>query len=157
MVDFLTGAAKKQELVRLTEADLPAVMELEQLSSAWPWTEAGFQGEFRRKITVGLGLKGETLLTAHCFFWLLEPEIHLLNLAVRPEYRRQGQARRLLTAMLARGREAGVETVFLEVRASNRAALALYESLGFAAVCQRSGYYDDGEDALLMTLITSEV
>jgi len=156
MGDSLTDAAKKQELVGLTEADLPGVMELDRLSSAWPWTETGFLGEFHRKITVSLGLKNETLLVAHCFFWLLEPEIHLLNLAVRPEYRRQGLARRLLTAMLARGREAGVETVFLEVRASNRAALALYESLGFAAVCQRPDYYDDGEDALLMTLITSE-
>lgn len=142
--------------MRLTEADLPAVMELERLASVWPWTEAGFLGEFRKNITISFGFKVGTLLVAHCFFWLFEPEIHLLNLAVRPEYRRLGLARGLLTAMLDCGRRAGVKTVFLEVRASNQPALTLYESQGFAVASRRPEYYDDLEDALLMTLITNE-
>lgn len=154
MCDFPVGVSR--ELVRLTEADLPKVMELERLASAWPWTESGFLGEFRKSFTVCFGFKAGSLLVAHCFFWLLEPEIHLLNLAVRPEYRRLGLARGLLTAMLECGRGAGVEAVFLEVRASNQPALNLYESLGFEAASRRPDYYGDGEDALLMTLITNE-
>lgn len=153
MCDFPVDVSRK--LVRLTEADLPAVMELERLASAWPWTEAGFLGEFRKSFTVCFGVKVGTLLVAYCFFWLLEPEIHLLNLAVRPEYRRLGLARGLLTAMLDCGRGAGVEAVFLEVRASNRPALSLYESLGFKVSNRRPDYYENGEDALLMTLITN--
>jgi ribosomal-protein-alanine N-acetyltransferase len=91
-------------------------------------------------------------LAAHCFFWLLGPEVHLLNLAVRPEYRRRGLARRLMRTMLALGRRAGIGTFFLEVRSTNGEALALYRSLGFEVTGRRPGYYEDGEDAHMMTL-----
>jgi ribosomal-protein-alanine N-acetyltransferase len=132
------------------------VLELENLSYARPWTEANFRGEFARHFTLALGLRGNPpfsgVLAAHCFFWLLGPEIHLLNLAVRPEYRRQGLARRLLRTMLTLGRRAGAQSVFLEVRSDNVEALELYRSSGFAATGRRPGYYEDGEDARLMTL-----
>lgn len=147
-----SGPGLQPELVRLTEADLPGVMELERLAYDEPWTEANFRAEFQRRITYCLGFKAGSIVAAHCFFWLVGPEIHLLNVAVRPEYRRLGLARRLLTAMLTIGRRSGVDMVFLEARASNRPALALYESMGFAATNRRSDYYEDGEDAVLMTL-----
>lgn len=145
-------------LVRLTAADLGAVLDLESLAYAQPWTEANFRGEFSRRITLAIGFKvspmgdGRPSLAAHCFFWLLGPEIHLLNLAVRPEYRRRGLARRLMRAMVTLGRRAGGRIFFLEVRPSNEEALALYRSLGFQITGRRPNYYDDGEDANLMTL-----
>jgi ribosomal-protein-alanine N-acetyltransferase len=147
------------KLARLTVADLDEVRELERLAYVRPWTEANFRGEFVRPFTLALGLRtgravlgSPPILAAHCFFWLLGPEIHLLNLAVRPEYRRRGLARRLMRAMLAVGRRAGVETVFLEVRPSNVEARGLYRSSGFLDTGRRPGYYEDGEDAQLMTL-----
>jgi ribosomal-protein-alanine N-acetyltransferase len=146
-------------LGRLTVADLGQVLELEKLAYGQPWTEDNFRGEFARPFTMALGLKTvrrlsgpPPVLAAQCFFWLLGPEIHLLNLAVRPEYRRRGLARRLLRAMLEIGRRAGVGAVFLEVRSSNVEALGLYLSSGFAITGRRPGYYEDGEDAHLMTL-----
>jgi ribosomal-protein-alanine N-acetyltransferase len=146
-------------LARLTVADLGEVLELENLAYVWPWNEAHFRGEFARPFTLAIGLKAPPmvfgaapLLAGHCFSWLLGPEIHLLNLAVRPEYRRCGLARRLMRAMLAVGRRAGAGTVFLEVRSGNQEALGLYRSLGFAVTGRRPGYYEDGEDAHLMTL-----
>ncbi|MDR1043976.1 MAG: ribosomal protein S18-alanine N-acetyltransferase [Candidatus Adiutrix sp.] len=142
----------KARLLRLTEADLPEVLALERLVYSQPWTEGNFQGEFRRQITLALGLKRGGRLLAHCFFWLLPPEIHLLNLAVRPECRRLGLAWRLVTAMESIGRRAGARNIFLEVRPSNRAALSLYRSRGFQVAGRRPGYYGDGEDAVLMTL-----
>ena len=155
----MTSAAPAWNLERLTVADLGEVLELENLAYARPWTEDHFRGEFARPFTLALGartgrrLSGPPpLLAAHCFFWLLEPEIHLLNLAVRPEYRRRGLARRLLRAMQEIGRRAGVGAVFLEVRSSNVEALGLYLSSGFAITGRRPGYYEDGEDAHLMTL-----
>jgi len=151
-----SGPGLQLELVRLTEADLQGVMELERLAYDEPWTEANFLGEFQRRITYCLGFKAGSIVAAHCFFWLVGPEIHLLNVAVRPEYRRLGLARRLLAAMLSIGRRSGVDTVFLEARASNRPALTLYESMGFAATSRRPDYYEDGEDAVLMTLIMPE-
>lgn len=153
MTDFpRSGPGLQLELTRLTEADLPGVLELERLAYDQPWTAANFLGEFQRRISYCLGFKTGSILTSHCFFWLVGPEIHLLNVAVRPEYRRLGLARRLLSAMLTIGRRSGVDTVFLEARASNQPALTLYESMGFVATSRRPDYYGDGEDAVLMTL-----
>ncbi len=138
------------DLVRLTEADLPAVLALERLCYDQPWTAENFLGEFRRHITLPLGLKRGGDLAGYCFFWLFSQQIHLLNLAVRPEYRRLGLARRLLSAMFTIGRRARAEEAFLEVRPSNGAAVALYRSFGFQDGRLRPDYYDDGEDALTM-------
>ena len=84
-------------------------------------------------------------------FWEIGHEIHVTNLAVHPEWRRRGVARRLLATALAEGVVRGVILAFLEVRPSNTRALALYESLGFQVIGRRNGYYfDTGEDALVM-------
>jgi ribosomal-protein-alanine N-acetyltransferase len=76
---------------------------------------------------------------------------HLMNVAVAPERRRQGIASRLIERLLA---EAGGELPFtLEVRVSNRDAIAMYEKLGFRSAGVRPRYYqDNGEDALIMWL-----
>ena len=77
----------------------------------------------------------------------------ILNLAVHPEHRRRGLARRLLAEGLAQARTSGAELAWLEVRTSNLAAQALYASFGFKEVGRRPRYYDDTqEDALLLTL-----
>lgn len=140
------------QLVRLARADLPGVVEVEKLSYDQPWTVDNFIGEFDRRITLPLGFKIGGQVAAHCFFWLLPPEIHLLNVAVRPEFRRLGLARRLLEAMIHIGKNSGANSVFLEARAGNDAAIKLYRSLGFTAAGARPGYYEDGEDAILMNL-----
>ena len=139
-------------LVRLTEADLPGVLALERLCYTQPWTEENFRGEFNRRITLPLGVKKAGEVAAYCFFWLLPPEIHLLNLAVDPAYRGRGLARRLITAMITIARRAEADTIFLEARPTNTAAVTLYQSFGFTVSGRRPGYYEDGEDALLMTL-----
>ncbi len=139
-------------LTRLTEADLPAILALEEASFSQPWTRENFLGELRRRVTVAIGLKQDGFLLAHCFFWLIAPEIHLLNVAVSPAFRGRGLARRLISAMLGMGRKAGADTVFLEVRRGNMAALGLYRSFGFREAGIRPDYYEDGEDALMMTL-----
>ena len=151
----MTGAGATERpftLVRLAEEDLAAVVTLEKECYAHPWTVENFLGEFRRRITWGLGLKSECALAAQCFFWLIPPEIHLLNLAVSPRFRRRGLARHLVSVMVAIGRRASVETVYLEARSTNLAALRLYENAGFSITGNRPAYYEDGEDAVLMTL-----
>lgn len=74
-------------------------------------------------------------------------EAEVLTLATRPGARRQGVARRALTAALAKVRTAGVERVYLEVAADNIAARALYGSLGFHEVGRRKGYYARTDEA----------
>jgi ribosomal-protein-alanine N-acetyltransferase len=71
-------------------------------------------------------------------------EWHVLNLVVSPDHRRQGWGRLMLQALGRRAQAAGAEGLLLEVRESNRAAHALYASLGFEAVGQRKNYYPAG-------------
>ena len=85
--------------------------------------------------------------------WSVADELHLLELASHPEHRRLGFARQLLSALLVYAREQHKRLVLLEVRRSNLAATALYESFGFETTGVRRGYYSDtGEDALEMRI-----
>ena len=78
-------------------------------------------------------------------------ELHINNVAVREPYRRLGIGRALLDRILAEGKRSGVPCAFLELRAGNTAALALYEKCGFRVTARRSKYYSEPvEDALVM-------
>jgi ribosomal-protein-alanine N-acetyltransferase len=152
LTDERKGGKSPYTLVRLKETDLSAIMALENACFDQPWTRDNFLGELRRRVTIPIGLRYDGILAAQCFFWLIAPEIHLLNVAVAPHFRGRGLARRLLSVMLSIGRKAGVDCVFLEARAGNLAAIKLYKSLGFERAGTRPDYYEDGEDALMMTL-----
>lgn len=88
----------------------------------------------------------------YTLFWHVVDELHLLNVAVAPEFRRRGIGRALMDDLLEYASRYAVARVLLEVRASNVAAIALYESLGFETFNVRARYYSDGEDALEMVL-----
>lgn len=81
--------------------------------------------------------------------WCIADELELLDVAVRPSARRKGIAQSLVNGLLTLAQETGARTAFLEVRASNEAAQALYRGLGFEEVGRRRKYYPGGEDALL--------
>lgn len=84
--------------------------------------------------------------------------MHILNLAVHPQHRRRGLARRLLETAMARARDLGAQVAWLEVRPSNHPALNLYHSLGFKKMGRRPRYYEDTqEDALLLAYYWEEV
>jgi ribosomal-protein-alanine N-acetyltransferase len=84
--------------------------------------------------------------------WLVQDELHVLNVATRRDMRRKGLARALLDHALRFACERGVRLVLLEVRRSNAAAIGLYRKLGFVAMGVRAKYYSDGEDAVEMVL-----
>lgn len=86
-------------------------------------------------------------------FWFMAGEVHLINIAIRREYRHQGIGELLLISVIDRATELKAHLVTLEVRVSNVAALNLYEKFGFRRVGLRRGYYTDNrEDAVLMSL-----
>ncbi|MEW5721599.1 MAG: ribosomal protein S18-alanine N-acetyltransferase [Thermodesulfobacteriota bacterium] len=131
--------------------DLEQVAQIEKASFRRPWPTSGFQVELERGPAVCLVARDGTLVCGYLIFWVIVPEIHILNLAVRPLYRRQGLATLLLEYLFEYGRERGVTEVFLEVRPSNAAAQALYDRLGFRVTGRRRNYYaEDKEDAILM-------
>jgi ribosomal-protein-alanine N-acetyltransferase len=84
--------------------------------------------------------------------WHVADELHVLNLVTHPDYRRRGLARALMNELVAFARGHGVRRLLLEVRRSNRPAIALYRALSFAAVGVRVRYYRDDEDAVEMAL-----
>ena len=139
----------------LTPADLDEVLAIERISFLTPWSRGAFLYEMRQnpaaRCWVARGAPPAPSVLGYLCLWEISPEIHITNLAVHPEWRRRGVARRLLAAALAEGIARGVTLAFLEVRPSNTRALALYESLGFQVIGRRNGYYfDTGEDALVM-------
>lgn len=83
-------------------------------------------------------------------------EATLFNIAVHPDFQRQGLGRTLLQALITELGERGVMTLWLEVRASNAKAIALYRSFDFNEVSVRKGYYPSAEgreDAVIMALV----
>jgi ribosomal-protein-alanine N-acetyltransferase len=92
------------------------------------------------------------IVVGYSLFWHVADEVHLLNVAVAPPERRRGVGRALMHDLLEYAKQHSVARVLLEVRATNRAAIALYVSLGFVETRVRKRYYADGEDAVEMML-----
>ena len=137
------------ELRPMRAEDLPQVWEIDSESLARPWSRTIWQEELRSPFGSYLVAESGGGIAGYVGIKYTADELHVMNIAVRPESRRLGLARRLLLAAVSGHPEA--RTVYLEVRPSNDPARALYESLGFSTVGRRPRYYGD-EDALLMSL-----
>jgi ribosomal-protein-alanine N-acetyltransferase len=95
----------------------------------------------------------EWRVAAFCTVWLVLDEVHINNIAVRPECRGHGAGQLLLTRVLREGTGHGAARATLEVRRSNAAALKLYEKMGFKVGGTRRNYYTNPvEDALILWL-----
>lgn len=124
----------------MREGDLAAVFANERAAYTHPWT----LGILRDCLRVGYQCQvaeQDDMLVGHAVLSVGAGEAHLLNLCVAPDHQGRGIGRRLLRRMLRFAREQAADTVYLEVRASNLSARALYESEGFCEVGQRRGYY----------------
>jgi len=138
-----------------SEADLEVVMEIERLSFATPWVRQAFADELARPWAHLELLRDPASGRAigFCNYWLVADELHILNIAVHPDFRKQGHAKVLVAHILGVAREHRARVVLLEVRASNHPARSLYGKFGFREVGTRPKYYaDNGEDAVLMDL-----
>jgi ribosomal-protein-alanine N-acetyltransferase len=138
-------------------ADLPAVMRIERQSFAMPWQESTFRGLMRRPsaalVTAEAAENKAREVVGFAVLWFAADEAELGDLAVDPGYQRRGIGRLLLEASIETARARGSRTLYLEVRESNAAARALYESRGFRTVGCRPGYYSEPrEDACVMRL-----
>lgn len=137
----------------MTPDHLPAVAALERRCfPADPWSEAMFRQALDSPDTAVLLAEGEDgALLGYTVLYTVLDEGNLDNIAVAPEFRRQGVADGLLSALTGFARE-HLARLMLEVRASNAPALALYRKYGFAEVGRRKNYYQNPrEDAILMT------
>lgn len=138
----------------LTPSDLALAYQIEQASHAFPWTEttlASNQGERY----LNLKLCVDDRIAAFAITQVILDEATLFNIAVAPDYQRQGLGRELLQYLIDELLQQGVMTLWLEVRTSNLGAIALYQSFDFNEVTIRRGYYPSAngrEDAIVMAL-----
>ena len=146
-------------LERMTEGDVAAVLAIERASPEGSgWDEEQLRGELTRGwahlwvLRAPAAGERKTEVAAFLATWLVQDELHVLNVATDPAHRRRGHARALLRHGIRFGVEHGVRLVLLEVRRSNAAAIALYRQLGFTALGVRARYYSNDEDAVEMVL-----
>lgn len=137
--------------MRLAPEHAALVYALELRCFALPWSEAQCRAALAQPAFAAFGLfYGEDLI-GYISVYHAAGELEILNLGVIPEKRRQGFGRRILTSALQAARKMGMQKALLEVRPSNTAAIALYESCGFQQAGIRPHYYTDtGEDALIL-------
>jgi [ribosomal protein S18]-alanine N-acetyltransferase len=147
----VTGSGKETDAVLrgMRAEDLPEVMQIDALCLPRPWSAAIWREELESPHAIYVVVEENDGISGHIGVRHVLGDLHVTTIAVRPERRRRGHARVLISAALGAYPEA--RCVHLEVRPTNAAALALYESLGFRATGRRPRYYGD-EDALLMTL-----
>lgn len=135
---------------------IPAVLDIERRSFASPWPEEAFvaaSGDeiWARSMVLLDPDRPEAGPRGYIFFWTLEQELSIQNLATHPDDRRQGGAWRLLEVAFEAAKESQCRWAWLEVRPSNEAAIELYARWGFVPVARRKRYYEDnGEDAIVM-------
>jgi [ribosomal protein S18]-alanine N-acetyltransferase len=155
---LLIGDADRNVTIeQMTEHDLLAVVEIEEESGLSPWGWDAYHKELQSPeeviMLVARAESADRAVGGFIVSRLIGPELHVYNVAVRPELRRRGVAARLLRAILEWGRLNGASLAFLEVREGNSAAQNLYRGCGFAVAGRRRQYYAAPvEDALLMSV-----
>jgi ribosomal-protein-alanine N-acetyltransferase len=135
------------------DTELDAIVALETESFTNPWSRETLEWELRNSdVTFIYALRpdGESI-AAFCVCWIIFDELHINTVAVAPAERRRGLATALLKHVMAEAASRDAVRATLEVRASNTAALKLYESLGFRVTATRARYYTQPEeDALIL-------
>ena len=138
-------------ILPMNETHVSAVAELEKLCFSAPWSERSIASELQNEYSLWLVEERDGVAVAYVGSQSCPPEADVMNVAVAPAFRRQGIGEGLMVALMDALRDKGMESLTLEVRASNSSSIALYDRLGFTEVGRRPNYYTDpGEDALIM-------
>ena len=133
--------------------DLPAVMAIEQAAYSHPWSRGNFIDSLAAGYLAEVLVAPRDELVGYFVAMVGVDELHLLNISIAPRHQGRGLGRALLAEVQAHGCALRLETLWLEVRASNERARALYREFGLAEVGLRRGYYpgaDRREDAVVM-------
>lgn len=131
-------------------ADLITLSQLEQICFKDPWSLAAFEEELSNPNARFLVAESEGAIVGYIGAWKVLDEYDIANVAVSPDFRRQGVASQLLQALIAAAETERIFAMTLEVRVSNLAAIQLYRRFGFVSEGVRHKYYSDGEDAFIM-------
>jgi len=136
-------------------SDMNDIFDIERRSFDSHWSYDALAVEVRRVRSYSrvLVVRRAGRVIAYSVVWSVVDEMHVLNFAVHPDYRRQGVGRRLMNGLFREARRMGLRRMTLEVRVSNEGASRLYEQMGFRTIAMRRRFYEDnGEDAYVMWL-----
>ena len=137
------------------ERDIETIYEIEKSCFSRPWSKVSFYEELKHYYSylwIAKNISTKEIAGFICF-WLIWDEMHILNIAVKPEFQGRGIGSLLLNNAISLALKKGVEWVRLEVRPSNLKAISFYKKFGFKEIGRRRHYYfDTGEDAIIMEL-----
>lgn len=137
----------------MTEADVDAVHEIEELCFKTPWSKESFLREIQENQCARyMVVREDGKAIAYAGVWFIIDEGHITNIAVHPDKRGMGYGEMVTREMIQLAADSGMVWMTLEVRRSNKVAQALYHKLGFIDVGYRKRYYENSEDALIMAL-----
>ena len=141
----------KFTIVPMQPRHIPQLAALETICFSDPWPETAFLPELQNELSVWLVAEHDGKVAGYIGSQIVPDEADMMNLAVAPEFRRQGLGRKLALALFDALRAHSVVSLTLEVRDSNEPAIRLYESLGFRQVGLRKRYYfHPTEDARIL-------
>ena len=140
------------KIIQLGEMHLNDCVDLDQKSSNGLWSKAQWEKELTDPKRICLGVKElqTKKLLGLCSAWIVIDELHITFIAVHPIHQRKGIGRVLLTDLIKRSKTHQTNNIHLEVKDNNEPAKAFYKSMGFKIVGNRSNFYKDGSDALIL-------
>ncbi len=139
------------QIVEFEPRHLQDILEVERECFSSPWSEKMFKEEISGKFSHYCVAEIDNHAIGYMGMWCLSGEGHITNVAIASNHRRKGYAKALISHFINIAEKENLEFMTLEVRASNVAAIALYKSFGFEQVGIRKRYYENVEDAYLLT------
>lgn len=138
---------------RMTPVDIATVVQIDTAAGILlPWSPNAYARELLKQTTFCWVAEVQGRLAGSLTLWDVAGEGEIANVAVHPDFWRQGIGRALVQTALEKAAELGLKRILLEVRAGNEPAQTLYRTFGFAEDGRRTGYYANGEDAILMSV-----
>ncbi len=131
--------------------DVDAIAEIEKQSFSVPWSRELITEELLFPLSLNIVAVSSCKVVGYVLSWLIPPEVHILNIAISPEFRNKGIGKRIMEKLFQVAMERGASKFTLEVRSCNINAIIFYQRFGFVTKGIRRNYYQDtGEDALIM-------
>lgn len=136
---------------KMEEKDVEDVWVIEQISFKSPWSKESFENEMKKNnlaYYIIAEVSGE--ITGYAGAWIFLHEMHITTVAVHPEWRGKKIGKMILLNLFKKAVKQNVKIAILEVREGNFVAQNIYKNFGFQIIGRRRGYYQDGEDAIVM-------
>ena len=138
-------------ITKMTDAHVAQIAELEKLCFSDPWSEKSVASELNNPLAFWLVAEDNGRVAGYIGSQTVLDETDMMNVAVHPDYRKQGIATALIVGLVEELRKMGSHSLTLEVRASNENAIRVYQKLDFQQVgCRKNYYRNPREDALIL-------